>query len=237
MKSLNSLKVYAVNGYHNPLRFVALAAALLAAVAFVWLAHITTLPPVIAWNEAVLRTVAALRTPALDALLLLATRFGNPWLVAGLLGVLGLLLLLRRRWADLIGIATAGGGAWLLTEGLKHYYHRARPLVVSTPLEVSSYSFPSAHALGAMVGYGALLVVGLRLVRRTGLRWLLLIVLPPLIMLIGASRVYWGVHFVTDVLAGFLVGLAWLLVAVQVVWLVERSQARHADDPASFSTR
>jgi undecaprenyl-diphosphatase len=196
--------------------------------AFLWLASVTTTPPVVAFNEELLRRVAALRMPALDAVMLLITRLGNPWVVTVLLVVLGLLLLRLRRWLDMLGVALAGGGALLLTEGLKLYYARPRPAVVSSPLEISSYSFPSAHSLGSLVGYGVVLVVGLRLARRRWQRWLLGLTLPLLVLLIGASRVYFGVHFVTDALAGFVVGLAWLLVSFGGVWLFERRRARHA---------
>jgi undecaprenyl-diphosphatase len=175
---------------------------------------------VVALNEALVRRVYMLRTPVLDAVMLLFTRAGNPWVVAGLLVTLALVLLWLRRWSDIVGVAVAGGGAWFLTETLKHYYQRARPALVPTPLEVSSSSFPSAHALGAMVGYGILLFVGWRVLRR---RWLLLVP-PGIIMLIGISRVYFGVHFLTDVLAGFLVGLAWLLVSARVVWMIDGSR-------------
>jgi undecaprenyl-diphosphatase len=202
-----------------------LLAALLGA-AFLWLAHITTTPPVRALNEELLRRAAALREPALDAAMLVITRLGNPWVVAAVLVLLGLLLLWLRRWAAMLGVALAGGGALLLTEGLKFYYGRARPAVVPTPLDLGSYSFPSAHALGSMVGYGVLLIVGLWLARRLWQRWLLGVALPALILLIGASRVYFGVHFVTDVVAGFVVGLAWLLVSVGVVGWVEQWRAR-----------
>jgi undecaprenyl-diphosphatase len=196
--------------------------------AFLWLASVTTTAPVVAFNEELLRRVAALRMPALDAAMLLITRLGNPWVITVLLVVLGLLLLRLRRWLDMLGVALAGGGALLLTEGLKLYYARPRPAVVSSPLEISSYSFPSAHSLGSLVGYGVALVVGLRLARRRWQRWLLGLTLPLIVLLIGASRVYFGVHFVTDVLAGFVVGLAWLLVSFGGVWLFERRRARHA---------
>jgi undecaprenyl-diphosphatase len=204
-----------------------LLAALFVAV-FLWLASVTTTPQVVALNEALLRRVAALREPALDAAMLLFTRLGNPWMVAALLVLLGLVLLRLRRWLDMLGAALAGGGALLLTEGLKLYYARARPAVVASPLEIGSYSFPSAHALGSMVGYGVLLVVGLRLARRRWQRWLLGLTLPLLILLIGASRVYFGVHFVTDVLAGFCVGLAWLLVVSGGVCVFERWHTRRS---------
>ncbi len=204
---------------------VALVVALAALLAFFWLAHLTQAPEVEALNEELLRWVALLRTPLLDELMLLFTRIGYPWVIAVLLVGLGLLLLWYRRWLDVVGVALAGGGAWLLTEALKNYYQRPRPAVVASPLQESSYSFPSAHALGSMVGYGVLLFIGLRVVRRHWLRWLLVLVLVAIIFGIGASRVYFGVHFLTDVLAGFLMGLAWLLICASLIWFLEPYRA------------
>jgi undecaprenyl-diphosphatase len=199
---------------------ITLHVALLAVVAFLWLAQSTTTPPVVTWNEELLRHTAALRTPALNSFMLLVTRLGNPWTIVAIFVLLGSVLLYLHRWSDTLGIALTGIGTWVLTESLKHSYQRPRPEVVPTPLHTDSFSFPSAHALGALVGYGLLLFIGMRFLREHWQRALLLLVIPPMIVLIGASRVYWGVHTLTDVLAGFLVGLAWLLVCINVIWLV-----------------
>jgi undecaprenyl-diphosphatase len=199
--------------------------ALLAVLLFLWLAHMITHPQVAALDADVVRRVAALRTTPLDGALLLVTNMGDPWIITVLLVVSGLALLRARRWLDGLAVALAGGGAWLLTESLKLYYQRARPALVPTPLEMSGYSFPSGHTLGAMVGYGMVLFIALRVVRWPRLRALLLLLLPAMIVLIGASRVYFAVHFPTDVLAGFLVGTAWLLLVVQAVWIGERYRA------------
>jgi undecaprenyl-diphosphatase len=193
----------------------------LAAGIFLWLATITTMPHVLSLNREIVQHTAELRTPLLNAVMFFFTRLGNPWVIASLLIVLSLVLLYARRWIEISGVAVAGGGAWLLTELLKQFYQRARPALGSTPLDVSSYSFPSAHALGSMVGYGMLLWVGLRLIQQRWCRWLLLSGLPPVIFFIGVSRVYFGVHFLTDVLAGFLIGLAWLIVSVGLVWALD----------------
>lgn len=197
---------------------IALLVALLAGVVFLWLAQSTITPQTTTLDTALLHQAAALRTPLLNSFMLLVTRLGNPWFIAAIFVLLGCVLLFLRRWLETLSVALAGIGAWVLTESLKQYYQHPRPADVSTPLNVGdSFSFPSGHALGSLVGYGMLLFIGLRFVRASWQRALLL-VLPSIIVLIGASRVYWGVHTLTDVLAGFLVGLAWLLVAIGVVW-------------------
>lgn len=208
----------------------ALLVVLLAVLAFVWLAHLITTPQVAALDAEMVRRAAALRTPLLNVVLLGATRLGNPQVIAGLLAVLGLVLLRLRRKLELLSVALAGAGAWFLTEVLKQYYQRPRPALVPTLLETGSYSFPSAHALGALVGYGMLLFIGLRLARRRWQCWLLLLALPAATVLIGASRIYAGVHFPTDVLAGFLVGTAWLLLSAALVWAAEHTPASRTAD-------
>ncbi len=129
----------------------------------------------------------------------------------GIVTTSALLVLWRaERRVDATFLAGAVGGITVLVAVLKSVYGRARPdLGTVIPLP-HSYSFPSGHAATAIVLYGAL---GLLLAERARSRlraaaWLLAAALVALA--IGASRILLNVHFVSDVLAGFAVGLAWL---------------------------
>ena len=113
-------------------------------------------------------------------------------------------------------VATAGGG--LLGEALKWWFARARPQIVPHLVNVGSASFPSGHSMLALVTFltiGALLA---RFVARRRTRTYCITVSLLLSLLVGLSRVYLGVHYPTDVLAGWSVGLAWALLC----WLVAR---------------
>ncbi len=131
--------------------------------------------------------------------------------------VLGFLLLGRHYPAGLLVlIATSGGG--LLSTTLKGVYSRPRPDLVPHLAYVNSSSFPSGHAMLSAVVY---LTLGALLARLVEWRWAKLYcvgVAVVLTLLVGASRVYLGVHYPTDVVAGWSGGLAWAVLC----WLVAR---------------
>jgi undecaprenyl-diphosphatase len=127
--------------------------------------------------------------------------------------------LLRRQYGTLLLLTAALGGGQLLSKSLKAYYSRARPEYVNPSHYVDSYSFPSGHAIVAMVLY---LTLGALLARFVTTRMQKIYVLGTAVLLafiVGLTRVYLGVHYPTDVLAGWTVGLLWAIIC----WLVARA--------------
>jgi undecaprenyl-diphosphatase len=113
---------------------------------------------------------------------------------------------------------TAGGGA-LLNTGLKSVFHRARPTFASE-FPVSSWSFPSGHAMDSLIGYGLLAYwLGERFPHR---RFIIRYAAAALILLIGFARIYLGVHYLSDVIAGFAAGTLWLTVCITGYQFAER---------------
>lgn len=132
-------------------------------------------------------------------------------------------LLLRgnRRTALILIVAVVGGT--LLSMVFKDFFARPRPTVVPVEVEVLNYSFPSGHAMLAAATYltiGALLS---RTQKRTVIKIYILVLSVVLTVAIGFSRVYLGVHWPTDVLAGWLAGAVWALVVVFAADLWRRS--------------
>ena len=149
--------------------------------------------------------------PTLDAVMRFFTTMGET-LVLGLFIALAALALLRRgRWIDAAGLIVAGGGVGILNQLLKAVYHRVRPDLFSGPFHLTSYSFPSGHSMGSIACYGMLAFIGARLLRRRTYRVALVLVASVLVLCIGLSRIYFGVHFPTDVLGGFTAGAIWLV--------------------------
>lgn len=148
------------------------------------------------WFEASVVDITALGGFAVLALIVL--------LAVGYLGVL-------RKWGDaalLLG-ATLGGTA--ISEGLKVGFARPRPDLVAHIVETTSMSFPSGHAMLSAVTYLTLGALLARTQERKRLRGYILGAAIAITLLIGASRVYLGVHWPTDVLAGWTLGAAWAL--------------------------
>lgn len=137
--------------------------------------------------------------------------------------VCGFLLLQGlRRHALLVMMASLSG--WLLNAGLKEAFGRPRPEIVPHLREVVTLSFPSGHAMTTAVIYLTLGALLMRVADRRVTRLYIMGIAMLATVLVGASRVYLGVHYPTDVLAGWLVGLSWALLC----WLVERALDRRA---------
>ena len=136
-------------------------------------------------------------------------------------GVAGFLILQGlRRTAVMVLVASAGG--WLLNSLLKELFQRPRPTVVPHLSEVMSLSFPSGHAMTSAAVYLTLGALLMHVADRPATKIYSMTCAMLLAGLVGVTRVYLGVHYPTDVLAGWLVGLSWALLC----WLAERAIER-----------
>jgi len=116
----------------------------------------------------------------------------------------------RRERTEALFVALAFVGGQVLSNGMKLGFRRERPFFPDPLATESTFSFPSGHALVSLTVYGALAVVLARHLPSTWHRALLFVGSAVLVLAIGFSRLYLGVHFLSDVLAGFAAGLAWL---------------------------
>lgn len=147
------------------------------------------------------------------------TKLGSSWFAAIICGGILLWLVWQRRFSTAIAIGGVFIFAKLLESGLKLFFERARPSVVPHLQDAGGYSFPSGHMMTAVITYGMLaaLLVG-RLTGRA--RYLPPFVAAIIIVIVGFSRVYLGVHYFTDVLAGTLIASACLILAIAALtWL------------------
>jgi membrane-associated phospholipid phosphatase len=144
------------------------------------------------------------------------TRLGDTVSLTGLCIAVALwLLVLGKRWLALGWVAAVAGNA-LLNVTLKGVFERVRPLHEGGPVTAHGWSFPSGHSSGAVVAYGMLAYVLMRLLP---LRWHLPLALAAaaIAFSIGCSRIFLQVHFASDVLAGFASGAVWLAVCVNSI--------------------
>ena len=175
------------------------------------------------FDRAVLFWIAANVPGWLDGPMLFFTALGYYWVVLPLLAVAvaGFYLAKWRLSAVVLIVSTAGGV--VLTTVLKAVFRRARPDLLDSGYTASFYSFPSGHATVAVGFYGALTLMLAYHLRGTA-RWAVVVIGTLVVFLIGFSRLYLGVHYPTDVLAGYLAAPLWLVSvgSVYVLWIALR---------------
>ncbi|MEP0792249.1 phosphatase PAP2 family protein [Funiculus sociatus GB2-C1] len=163
-------------------------------------------------DTAILLALQRLHTPLLDQVMTGITFFGEPELLLIICLGFAAWLLLRgnRSQATTLGIASLGAVG--LNYLLKDLFARDRPALWDRIVDVRYYSFPSGHAMISMVVYGAIAYL---LIKNFG-KWsnLIIITTVALIFSIGLSRLYLGVHWPTDVLAGYAAGIVWLMTCI-----------------------
>jgi undecaprenyl-diphosphatase len=144
------------------------------------------------------------------------------------------LALLRRSFRTAALVVVATGGAYAINGGLKGLFERARPTVVPHLVEQTSLSFPSGHSMVGAATYLTLGAIVAQVFARRREKVYVLACAALLSFLIGTSRVYLGVHYPSDVLAGWSAGTAWALLCwAAALWLQRRGAIETPADGAS----
>jgi undecaprenyl-diphosphatase len=159
------------------------------------------------------------------------------WLGSGgvlwtLTGAAAVVLAIRRRWRLAAYLLIAGAGELVLDPVLKALVGRLRPVVAHPIAYGNGDSFPSGHALGSIVCYGALFLVFLPAARGAWRRVLTIVILT-LIAAIGISRLLLGVHYVSDVLGAWALGIAWLGITAFAFELSRQAVGEPVTDPVT----
>jgi undecaprenyl-diphosphatase len=149
-------------------------------------------------------------SPLLTVISQAVTFLGSVGFLTSASALIGVVLAIRRSLYRLLAFVLAIGGGALLNLALKHLFHRQRPAIENPLVTLSSYGFPSGHTMGATIFYGVLALIVTYSIRTWSRRVLVGWVAAFLIALIGASRIYLGAHYFTDVIGAVAVGLAWL---------------------------
>lgn len=147
------------------------------------------------------------------------TALGGYTVLTLLTVLVGLYLGLKCRFdLLLLTMATITGGA-VVSSGLKVFFARERPEHIEHLVDVTTKSFPSGHAMLSTVVYLTLAILLTRATSRNSIKLLFLCSAMLLSLLVGTSRVYLGVHFPTDVFAGWVAGLVWVVFCFFCGWL------------------
>jgi len=173
-------------------------------------------------NQSILSFFVGVRTDWLNFTVMVITYAGSYMIIIGLTVLSGISFFIHKHYARILPLLIVVGGSAATTYTLKHFFYEARPLAAL--YFESGSSFPSGHATAAMALYGFLLFTIWKHDNhclKKGFIFFLII----LIALVGMSRLYLGVHYLTDVLAGYTIGLIWLFAGAKLhEYLLHREQ-------------
>ena len=173
------------------------------------------------FDRSLLLWIHQFANPQLDRVMLLCTSLGDPPTVVTIFVVMSIWLLLKRHYSNAIRFAIVCAGGIAINQGMKLFFAKPRPELWPRLITDPTFSFPSGHAVGSMVVYGFI-------------AYILAIELPPykryiyaiasmIIIAIGLSRLYLGVHYPTDIIAGYGIGILWLTTCLRLTFRARRS--------------
>lgn len=165
------------------------------------------------YDEAVLLAINSRATPLLDAFFRSVTDFGSIGVAVIAVAAAALFMKTRHTYRALF-MAVTVGGATLLNIVLKLIFERPRPELWQQLIVEHSFSFPSGHAMASSALAFSLIV----LFWRTKQRYVVVALALVYVLVIGVSRLYLGVHYPTDVLAGWLISGAWVALVAAIMW-------------------
>ena len=188
---------------------VSLACSALLLILFAWLSDSVFEGELRRFDLSVRTKVHEFFSPHLTAFMQDMTFLGSIGFLTALFAIIVVVWLLKGMKRPAAWLAIAVGGSVILDVSLKLSFHRARPVpfVGAAPM---TYSFPSGHALSSFCFYGVLAGLLCSRIQSRLLRVLIWSVAAALVLAIGLSRVYLGVHYPTDVIAGYIAAAAWV---------------------------
>jgi len=171
------------------------------------------------------RLVAEIVNPTLTIFMTHITFLGTRTFTWGLGGLVIIILLLKKEWWTSISLLVSIRVGEVILSFLKNFFHRARPIPQIVPAH--GYSFPSGHSFGAMLVYGFMIYLTWKFIRNNWLSGLIFMLCTWLILLVGFSRIYLNVHWLTDVLGGYSAAFSWLMINMLVLEIIKHRRQAH----------
>lgn len=208
---------------------IALVVLIVAIAAFYGLTELLSEDKLKVFDDDVIKAVVALRSQDATVFMKSMTTIGNLIGYLLIIPILTIFFIIRKNWRLSIQITLV----LLLSSGLnivlKNSIARQRPPEVGRLVFAEFYSFPSGHAMSAITFYGFIIYLCIILIKKAWLRFSVILVCVVITCLIGLSRVYLGVHYPSDILAGYIAGLAWLMFCIIVLNLITLSKLKLSD--------
>jgi undecaprenyl-diphosphatase len=164
------------------------------------------------FDSAMLLAVARTRTPWLTIAAVDVTALGSITLVVLFTAFTLVVLIVLRDRLGALQLLVASAGAGILTLVTKDIIERIRPAEAQRLIVVSGFSYPSGHSLSTSALYLTIAIIAGRYIQHPGARAAIFLAASAVVIMVGASRVYLGVHYATDVVSGISLGAGWALV-------------------------
>lgn len=196
-------------------------------IGFSLMAIVISLKDILAFDRVIMSFIQGLETPSLTAIMKFFTLMGSFKMIAliAIIVIIFLYIVLKHR-SELILFTIVIIGARILNRFLKEFFQRTRP-DFHRLIEIGGYSFPSGHAMNAMAAYGILTFLLWRHISSRRGRTFLIVLSSLFILMIGISRIYLGVHYPSDIIAGYLASGFWVGMAIWIYQKYkEKRQAR-----------
>lgn len=168
------------------------------------------------FDTSVISFVQGMETPWLTVVMKVFTQIGSVYIIApvGVIAFVLLFYIFRYRQQALLFVIVVAGTP-VLNGLLKNYFKRERP-EIHRIIDIGGYSFPSGHSMMAFSFYAIIVYIAWRNAKTTLSRVLLILFAAFMIIIIGTSRIYLGVHYPSDVVGGFVVSGIWVIIAIIV---------------------
>lgn len=178
------------------------------------------------WDVQILLSINARSSPKLDVFATTLTKFGVFWGVFPVAVAIAIILLVQRKWRSLAYLIPTLLGSIIINRTAKVLLHRVRPHLWQSPAPEMDYGFPSGHAMSSMTLVAALVI----LTWGTRWCWAVGIVGTIFVFAIAWTRLYLGVHYPSDILAGWMASIAWA-VGVSLLVRPHKTPLKAAQSP------
>jgi len=195
---------------------VAFVLCIIFGIAFGYIASAVSNESIEHFDTAVIGIVQGLEAPWLTSIMKVFTWIGSGYVVApiALIGFIVLFFVLRYRHQAFL-LITVVAGSVILNSTLKIYFKRERP-EIHRIMDANGFSFPSGHSMMAFALYAIIAYIAWRNVKTTMSRVALVLFTACMIIIIGTSRIYLGVHYPSDIVGGYAVSALWVTIAISV---------------------
>lgn len=172
------------------------------------------------WDVPILQAIHATAKAQLDIFAITLTKFGSIRIVFPIVGAIALVLAWLKKWRSLTYVVTTTVGSAIINYSAKILFHRLRPQLWESSARPLDYAFPSGHSMTSMTLVAALAI----LAWGSSWCWLILTVGSVFVLAMGWTRLYLGVHFPSDIIAGWMLSIAWTIGVSFILRFLDRKR-------------